>query len=547
MYYGAISTDIKKSSSNWGTFPEWMEKAVMLTNNVTEAIFEGNKISGGTQLILPNSPEGDAYTLYYTHPNKKDLKEHMVKVALQIQALLKMLREQNIPDVDESNAKDGIGMSEDTIKQKLRKQIEEEESKGKEAIVDKMEALIDIHDNISSKYDYIGRVYLRIGLAICEDKPIPYMYNGEKSYRGGVIDFSEQAEQDAPYKEGYGMYNHETGKVDQIKESLDFQDSEDLWTNEDLWEKILQVTQTSKPVTGFIIFVHYHFGITEEMVEKDPHLIEMMKDEFKVLHDETNKRLNAIDSLETTLVKVKRDSSSMYYLTSRRSRKGKETPTTNKKKVELFTVCSSLVSVLPRGSSVGICFGKESDGRLNEVRRGDKKVDYFGPVVNMAARMEFVNWKYQSKDGTTIVNKHDNRVAYCEWDDLTFLYAPGASKARDRSEASLIHYPFQVDQIPTKILNAGYGDYVYVISKKLHGTNRLKLGDCVKVRNRKDVGTIVSLSPFEAEIYFEKSKQTRKIKVRLLEKCKQNKESEKVDGFLNRKVQVQSFLYKLKF
>ena len=35
MHYGAISTDIKKSSSNWGTFPKWMEQAVMLTNNIT--------------------------------------------------------------------------------------------------------------------------------------------------------------------------------------------------------------------------------------------------------------------------------------------------------------------------------------------------------------------------------------------------------------------------------------------------------------------------------------------------------------------------------
>lgn len=540
MYYGAISTDIKKSSSNWGTFPEWMEKAVMLTNNVTEEIFKGNKISGGTQLILPNSPEGDAYTLYYTHPNKKDLKEHMVKVALKIQALLKMLREGNIRYDGDQKARDGIGMKEEMIKEKLKEQIQEEKNKGEKAIVDKMEALIDIHDNISSKYDYIGRVYLRIGLAICEDKPIPYMYNGEKSYRGGVIDFSEQAEQDAPYKEGYGMYNHETGKVDQIKESLDFEGRDDLW------EKILQVTQKSQPVTGFIIFVHYHFGITEEMVEKDPHLIEMMKDEFKVLHDETNKRLNAIDSLETTLVKVKRDSSSMYCL--------KPSSTSNsinpKQKVELFTVCSNLVSALPRGSSVGICFGNEKSGRLNEVTRGDKKVDYFGPVVNMAARMEFVNWKYQSKDGTTIVNKHDNRVAYCEWDDLTGLYAPSSGKARNKSDASLIHYPFQVDQIPTKILNAGYGDYVYVISKKLHGTNRLKIGDCVKVRNRNraNVGTIVSLTPFEAEVYLTGIKQTRTFKVRLLEKCESNTDvSEKVEQFLSRGIQPQSFLYKLKF
>lgn len=539
MYYGAISTDIKKSSSNWGTFPKWMEKAVMLTNNVTEEIFKRNEISGGTQLILPNSPEGDAYTLYYTHPSKKDLKEHMVKVALQIQALLKMLRSGNVPEVGDEEARDGIGMSEDTIKQELREQIEEE-SKSKTPIVGKMEALIDIHDNISSKYDYIGRVYLRIGLAICKDKPIPYMYNEKKSYRGGVIDFSEQAEQDAPYKEGYGMYNHETGKVDQIKKSLDFKVTDNLWTD------ILQNTQESKPVTGFIIFVHYHFGITEEMVEKNPHLIQMMKDEFKVLHDETNNRLQAIESLETTLVKVKRDSSSMYCLKQSSKRKSINS-IKSKQKVELFTVCSDIVSALPLGSSVGICFGKTEDKRLNEVTRNKSTVDYFGPVVNMAARMEFVNWKYPTADGNTILYKHDNRVAYCEWDDITKLYA--TKNGRERSNAAVINYPFQVDKIPTNILNAGYGDYVYVISKKLHGVNKFKIGDRVTAENafgRKFKGVIVDINPIDAQLQLEDG-ALRVFKVRKLQKVETEEKSATVRMFLKDKDQVQSFLYKLKF
>ena len=46
MYYGAISTDIRKSSTNWNLFPEWMQKAVNYTNNITEfMIIMGNRMT----------------------------------------------------------------------------------------------------------------------------------------------------------------------------------------------------------------------------------------------------------------------------------------------------------------------------------------------------------------------------------------------------------------------------------------------------------------------------------------------------------------------
>ena len=69
MYYGAISTDIRKSSTNWNLFPEWMQKAVNYTNNITEFVFNDTNLFNG--IILPNSPEGDAYTFYYQHENQK--------------------------------------------------------------------------------------------------------------------------------------------------------------------------------------------------------------------------------------------------------------------------------------------------------------------------------------------------------------------------------------------------------------------------------------------------------------------------------------------
>ena len=120
MHYGAISTDIKKSSSNWGTFPKWMEQAVMLTNKITEYVFNQYTITGedASQMILPNSPEGDAYTLYYTHHNESELKNHMISVALKIQHLLSLVR-----DAPSDVNFGGYGMTSEDIRSELKEMI----------------------------------------------------------------------------------------------------------------------------------------------------------------------------------------------------------------------------------------------------------------------------------------------------------------------------------------------------------------------------------------------------------------------------------------
>ena len=82
MFYGAISTDIKKSSSNWDMFPEWMKDWVENTNALTETVFERFPLEGHKEaLILPNCPEGDAYTILYSHENKNTLREHLHKIS----------------------------------------------------------------------------------------------------------------------------------------------------------------------------------------------------------------------------------------------------------------------------------------------------------------------------------------------------------------------------------------------------------------------------------------------------------------------------------
>ena len=95
MIYGAISTDIKKSSANWNLDSEWMQTAVRYTNTISELIFEKSKDKRINQLQLPNSPEGDAYTFYFwTSENQEYLRLHMAKIASAIQFNLQLAREQ---------------------------------------------------------------------------------------------------------------------------------------------------------------------------------------------------------------------------------------------------------------------------------------------------------------------------------------------------------------------------------------------------------------------------------------------------------------------
>ncbi len=79
----------------------------------------------------------------------------------------------------------------------------------KESKLDKQKllSLVDLYERCSSGcYDYIGNIYLRIGIATSSHKAIKYYFNSKESYRGGVIRMSERAEERAPYKSGFGEY-----------------------------------------------------------------------------------------------------------------------------------------------------------------------------------------------------------------------------------------------------------------------------------------------------------------------------------------------------
>lgn len=179
MYWGAISTDIKKSSVNWNNAPDWMKWAVQFHNTIiiqTVKYWKDKKI---VEIVkLPNSPEGDAFTFLFKHDNLDILRHYVTQIAHDIQFMLDWNRKDggNRLNLDCSNF--------EVVKEEAR-------------------------DDFRTK-EYYGGIYVRIGMAFSDEAPMSYEYMRyygnrsnrrvkTKSYRGGVIYMSEEAEKRADY------------------------------------------------------------------------------------------------------------------------------------------------------------------------------------------------------------------------------------------------------------------------------------------------------------------------------------------------------------
>lgn len=508
MYYAAISTDIRKSSSNWNLLPEWMQLAVMYTNNLTEYVFQIYQPDGLKGMILPNSPEGDAYTLYYSHHDKNKLIDHVYFIASLIKVALMKTRAEGLTRIEETTL---IAFIEEEIK-------EEYENNGQE-INKKIQDYFHMKENLID-YPYMGNIILRVGVAVSDDKPIEYYYNGKKSYRGGVIRKSETAEEQAPTEPDlFGRYYYDDNKVHMKDLSiLPGDENYKYWIDSKWSEWVAAITKETVKVeknqSGVVIFVQYKYGITDEMMKNYPHMYTLRAREFRNLHDETNKTIG-----QENLIKVKRDSSSMYYVPNPSG------SFRQKDYVTLFNRCCVLLSVLPKGCSIGLCYSEGKDGKLNVVKdlTSSKVKDIFGPTVNMAARMEMVDYAYPTSEGMTLPSDHHNRIAFAVWD---VKYAERMTRGRKGAKMGstktlTISLPYRVDKIPLELLNAGYGESVYVVSKKLHGLSAFKIGDKVTYKasnGRMIVGTVINIDPLEARIQTENTEIVHQVRVRLLQK-----------------------------
>ena len=506
MYYGAISTDIRKSSTNWNLFPEWMQKAVNYTNNITEFVFNDTNLFNG--IILPNSPEGDAYTFYYQHENEDELINGMRTVATVLQLALLEARNQN-----------HIAMTPDEIKAKLEDEIRAEYDKNNKNMNKKIQDYLEIIDKLDKQeYNYIGNIFIRIGIAISSKKPDEYHYKGKTSYRGGVIDMSEEAERQAPWHINakglsYAFGEYENGKVKKKLLQDDGSIAKYIKSKWFVFENVMKRREytVDKSQSGLVVFVGYTYGITDEMMTNYPHMFNLRRNEFKKLHDETNDVIG-----NNYLIKVKRDSSSMYYIPN-------ESPRfTHAKYVSFFNKCSTLLSMLPTGSSIGICYSGSKDGNLNVIRKDGRIIDIFGPSVNMAARMESVDFKYPTSVGETVSFDHHNRISFGCWEERQIEKMIGSSNNKKGSDATIVTEPYRIDKVPLELLNAGYGNFIHILSKRLHGSTGFKIGDRIRYKGSRGTylyGKIHYIDPINATIELDdNNKLTHEIRVRMIEK-----------------------------
>ena len=155
--------------------------------------------------LLPNSPEGDAYTYWFKHGNMDELKEFVILLGTDIQKIFDNVRKFGGAAYGEIRRKILLKDSE------LIEQLEKEGKSDKKFTEKEQKEKFETY-KMFKKEEYFGGIFIRIGVAFSEEAPIPYTfkrYRGtrfapgvetSKSFRGGVICLSEKAEERADYK-----------------------------------------------------------------------------------------------------------------------------------------------------------------------------------------------------------------------------------------------------------------------------------------------------------------------------------------------------------
>ena len=97
----------------------------------------------------------------------------------------------------------------------------------------------------------------------------------------------------------------------------------------------------------------------------------------------------------------------------------------------------------------------------------------------------------------------------------------GADKKKG-IKATTVTEPYRVDKVPLELLNAGYGSFIHILSKRLHGSSGFKIGDRIRYKGRRGTylyGTIHYIDPINAIIELDDNKKlTHEIRVRMIEK-----------------------------
>lgn len=514
MYWAALSTDIKKSSVNWSGLPKWMQKAVQYHNKIVETVVNTSKQKynphGVECNLLPNAPEGDAYTYVFNHTDMNELKQFVTFLGTDLQEVLHQLRNDDKLMVKNEDLKT-------RIQEELPKQPKEED------YIKSYETF-----KLFQTKPYFGGIFIRVGVAFSDEPPIPYIFKryrggnfGETStsYRSSVICLAEKAEEQADYKlisrlvekdkddepgvdvqsvikECYmedgqrkfrnlfqsdvitevtsnikNVYNRRMSKI-KYNEIKDEREEDLVEIAQNAIDASLENNVSS--VKGFCVFVEYERALKDKQVLENPHLKLLIEKEYNDVHQKANrvvdKFINEKKDFKGGLVKQKRDSSSMFVILETKGLRS----TVQKHAKDLYESFSKLVSSLPVGSCVGFAYGEMQE--ITMTRDGEGTfTDYFQDSVNLAARMAMRDWSYSTKWGMVEENEHHNRIAFTSTNSGMVDVLVNGLKGSN--------LPFTLDNIPLSALNAGGDRCIKCISTKYSGWERLKVGDTVAYGN----------------------------------------------------------------
>ena len=566
MYWGALSTDIKKSSVNWNGLPSWMEKAVQYHNTLLETCvlyYKKNKENGTTVELLPNAPEGDAYTYLFTNSSLSDLKQFVIGLGIDIQNMLHDVRKNGDTKLSVSKC--------DSLLKALQEEVEPLKNQGiKKEDIDKK--LYNTYRLFQTK-KYYGGIYIRIGIGFSDTPPVPYRFNryrgGEEgepsqSFRSGVITMAEKAEElaDFDYKPYLSEESSEYGAV--LKEcyiedgTMKFKDVFELEkkteqeeasctfkyklkrrdaatsfkgfegmerddTDKRLAELLPVVTKAldnkqtdlktniAEDVTGFCVFVEYHPVLSDELAISNPYTKTLINKEYNDIHNKADEcilsfiRTHSTRTYGTTkkyykggLVKQKRDSTSMFVILQQITPKN---ATIARHAATLYEDLSKLLASLPRGSSIGIAYGKMKELTMTRDSEGTF-TDYFQASVNLAARMVMRNWSFSTRWGITDENDNHNRVAFTSnKKDIPGMVETVLEERK---------IPFTVESLPLSALNAGGSETITCLSSKFTGWKALKVGDIVGTKDDKNTGEIIKDMGDTFRVKFKKAEKVLK-------------------------------------
>lgn len=545
MYWGALSTDIKKSSVNWNGLPTWMEKAVQYHNTVLETCVKwhkDNKENGTSVQLLPNAPEGDAYTYLFKNTSMSKLKMFVISLGTDIQLMLHTLRQNSDTKLSVSKC--------DKLMETIRG----------EAINDKTR-LFNTYNLFQTK-KYYGGIYIRIGIAFSDNPPIPYTFNRyrggaegqtSQSYRGSIITMAEKAEEKADFdlkshivatkikeepvlkecfmednvmkfrdiyrpemkkeKEDVQVCNPKsiprqsakrrdaiTGTIDlvispeemnNIKMQMGATDELTIAQDELLSQcmfdlenkkKQLELSTGTEPRTGFCVFVEYHPVLSDELATKNPYTKTLINKEYVDIHAKADACINQFIEINKKSYNgglVKQKRDSTSMFVVLNVSKNMSNAQRARDASVLYQRLSELLASLPSGSSIGFAYGVIKEIKMSRPDEGTF-TDYFQESVNLAARMVMRDWSFSTRWGVTEQNTHTNRLAFCS----------SVVKFTDKVETNIeaIKIPFTLESIPLSALNAGSNDSILCLSTKFTGWGRLKVGDTVRMKN--EIGEI---------------------------------------------------------